>query len=115
MHWMRRNSACREAGQRAQRAVLPTPGTSSISTCPRASSAATTVSTAARLPKRTALDVFDELEEDGGRHAAAILTIQSSKRTYSYSKGRPLMPRAGLAIQLAIWPGSRTAFWRFAT
>ena len=47
------------------------------------------------------------------RHGA--VSADQSSRTYSYSKGWPLMPRAGLAIQLAILPTSYTGFCRVAT
>src|SRR5207245_1698669 len=52
-HWTRRKSARIERASARASIVLPTPGTSSMSTWPRASSAATTVSTAARLPSTT--------------------------------------------------------------
>ncbi len=38
-----------------------------------------------------------------------------SFRTYSNSKGSPLIPRSGLEIQCAIWPSSITGVIRFFT
>ncbi len=49
------------------------------------------------------------------RRADRVRSPRYARRTYSYSKGRPLMPRAGLASQLAILPGSRTGCIRLRT
>src|SRR5262245_57033708 len=45
----------------------------------------------------------------------AVLTRKSHSLTYSNSKGLPLMPVAGGAIQLAILPTSVTGFIRLRT
>src|SRR6266571_1831195 len=74
---MRLMGASRERARERARIVLPTPGTSSTSTWPRATRAATTVSTAARLP-RTTLSTLRTTRARGA--SAAVLTAASISR-----------------------------------
>jgi hypothetical protein len=57
VHWMRRKSSPMESASARASIVLPTPGTSSSSTCPSQSSARINVSIVSRLPTITRFDI----------------------------------------------------------
>src|SRR5207247_9764110 len=67
------------------------------------------------VPLRRDLTTIGDTRHPSSQPAGGATAPFQSRRTYSWSKGSPLMPRAGFAIQLAIWPGSLTCFWSTAT